>query len=144
MSQLELGLIGNCNISALVDSMGRIVWGCFPRFDGDPVFCSLLNEDAKGVDKGVFAIEIQDYLRSEHRYLHNTAILVTTLYDRSGGAVEITDFAPRFRQYGRMFYPAMIIRRVRPLAGSPIIHIQLRPTYDYGSGNPAHTFGSNH
>jgi len=144
MSQLELGLIGNCNISALIDSRGKIVWACFPRFDGDPVFCSLLNGNAEDVTKGVFAINVQDYARSEQCYIQNTAVLVTTLHDRSGGAVEITDFAPRFRQYGRMFYPMMIIRRIRPLSGSPIIRIHLRPTYDYGSGNPALTFGSNH
>ena len=40
---LELGLIGNGSITALVDARGRIVWGCFPQFDGDPAFCALLS-----------------------------------------------------------------------------------------------------
>ena len=31
-------------IGALVDRRGEIVWACFPRFDGDPLFCSLLRE----------------------------------------------------------------------------------------------------
>ena len=42
-SSLELGLIGNCRIAALVDQHARIVWGCVPAFDGDPVFCGLLS-----------------------------------------------------------------------------------------------------
>ncbi|MFX5808891.1 hypothetical protein ABTE39_19325, partial [Acinetobacter baumannii] len=42
-SSLELGVIGNCAFSALVDKMGRIVWCCLPRFDGDPVFNALLD-----------------------------------------------------------------------------------------------------
>ena len=32
MSNLELGIIGNCMYSALIDRKGRIVWCCLPRF----------------------------------------------------------------------------------------------------------------
>lgn len=142
MDNLELGLIGNCSISALVDPRARIVWSCMPRFDGDPVFCALLRNAQDG--RGAFAIEIQNFARSEQRYLRNTAILATTLYDQTGGAVEITDFAPRFSQFGRTFCPMMIVRRVRLLSGSPVIRIRLEPTHDYGARVPALTFGSNH
>lgn len=144
MNMLDLGLIGNCNISALVDAGGRIVWACLPRFDGDPVFCALLRDAHDLVPRGVFAIEVQNLARTEQCYLRNTAILVTTLYDQAGGAVEITDFAPRFSQYGRTFYPMMIVRRVRPVAGSPVVRIRLDPAYDNGEGAPTQTFGSNH
>jgi GH15 family glucan-1,4-alpha-glucosidase len=44
---LNLAVIGNCQISALIDTVGRIVWACLPRHDGDPVFCSLLGGDAR-------------------------------------------------------------------------------------------------
>ncbi|MCL5669476.1 MAG: glycoside hydrolase family 15 protein [Gammaproteobacteria bacterium] len=142
MDNLELGLIGNCSISALVDPQARIVWSCMPRFDADPVFCALLRNAQDG--RGAFAIELQNFARAEQRYLRNTAILVTTLYDQTGGAVEITDFAPRFSQYGRTFCPMMIVRRVRPLSGSPMIRIRLEPAHDYGAGVPALTFDSNH
>lgn len=37
-NSLDLGLIGNCRIGALVDERGEIVWSCMPRFDGDPLF----------------------------------------------------------------------------------------------------------
>ncbi len=143
MSTLELAVIGNCSFSALIDSQARIVWSCMPRFDADPVFCALLN-DHDGHEKGFFAIELADLQRSEQHYLDNSAVVVTRLYDKSGGAVEITDFAPRFRAYERVFRPITIVRQVRPVSGSPRIRIRLRPTYDYGAHRPDVTRGSNH
>ena len=53
MSKLDLAVIGNCSISALLDERARIVWCCLPRFDGDPVFCSLMNDHRDG-KKGFF------------------------------------------------------------------------------------------
>ncbi len=41
---MDLWPIGNCQVSALVDRAGRFVWGCTPRVDGDPAFCSLLDD----------------------------------------------------------------------------------------------------
>ena len=42
---LELGVVGNCEVAALVDEHASIVWGCLPALDGDPVFCALLDGD---------------------------------------------------------------------------------------------------
>ena len=42
---LDLAVIGNGRTAALVDPDARIVWWCFPRFDGDPIFCRLLSGD---------------------------------------------------------------------------------------------------
>lgn len=47
-STLDLALIGNCQVGALIDPAAEIVWCCVPRFDGDPVFCSLLQEHELG------------------------------------------------------------------------------------------------
>lgn len=141
MKNLDLALIGNCTVGALVDEHANITWGCFPRFDGDPVFCSLLRDTD---DYGFFAIELADCERSEQHYLKNTAVLVTRLHDRHGGSVEITDFAPRFGQYGRMFRPMMLVRRVKRLSGSPRLTVRLRPAQADGSSRPETTWGSNH
>ncbi len=142
MTDLDLGVVGNSAVSALIDSRGRIVWCCVPRFDGDPVFCALLGGGTDG--SGVFAVEIDNFSRAEQRYLRNTAILVTTLFDAQGSAVEITDFAPRFKQYGRSFRPLSLVRRLRPAAGAPRIAIRLRPAHSWGAGRPERTRGSNH
>jgi GH15 family glucan-1,4-alpha-glucosidase len=141
MHNLDLALIGNCTIGALVDARATITWGCFPRFDGDPVFCALLKDSD---DYGFFAVELADCERTEQYYLENTAILVTRLYDCHGGGLEVTDFAPRFGQYGRMFRPMMLVRRIRRLSGSPRLTLRLRPACDNGASRPTATWGSNH
>jgi len=51
---LRAGVVGNSRIGALVDERGAVSWMCVPRFDGDPVFCSLLDDDS---GDGRFAIE---------------------------------------------------------------------------------------
>jgi GH15 family glucan-1,4-alpha-glucosidase len=144
MNTLDLGLIGNCSIGALVDPRGEIAWCCLPRFDGDAVFCSLLRERGGEDDFGYFVVELDDFVRSEQEYLPNTPILATRLFDGQGGGVEITDFAPRFRQYGRMFCPMSLVRRVRRLSGNPRIRVRLRPAFGYGAQRPQTTCGSNH
>ena len=144
MSSLELAVIGNCSYSALIDRRGRIVWSCMPRVDGDPVFCSLLDGEVDGDGFGFFDFEIDDLARSEQYYLHNTAVLVTTLYDSHGSAVEITDFAPRFKQHGRFYRPIMIVRQLRPVIGNPRVRVRVRPAVDYSHRRPEITHGSNH
>lgn len=141
MRNLDLALIGNSTISALIDARGSIVWSCFPRFDGDPVFCALLrNTD----DIGICAIDLADCEKIEQHYLENTAILVTRCYDQHGGTVEITDFAPRFGQYGRVFRPMLLVRRIRRLSGSPRLTLRMRPASNNGATRPEITWGSNH
>jgi GH15 family glucan-1,4-alpha-glucosidase len=144
MSNLNLGLIGNCQISALIDNRATVVWSCLPQLDADPAFCRLLRKDDETGLPGYFEIEITDYLRSEQAYIANTAILVTTLYDSNGGAVQITDFAPRYEDFGRIFTPMMLLRRIEPLRGAPRIRIRLKPARDYGARGCEFTHGSNH
>src|SRR3972149_854372 len=129
-SSLDLALIGNCQIGALIDPQGELVWCCLPRFDGDPVFCSLLQEHAPGAGHGYCAVERVDQASAEQSYLPNSAVLVTRLTDARGGVVELTDFAPRFRQYGRMFMPMMLVRHVRRVEGTPRVVVRSRPAVD--------------
>ena len=143
-ANLDLAVIGNCSYSALVDRQGRIVWSCLPRFDGDPVFCELLGGAGEGAEFGFFDFVIDDFARAEQYYLHNSAILVTTLYDSHGSAIEITDFAPRFKQLGRVYRPVMIVRQIRPVIGNPRVKVRQRPAVDYGARRPETTHGSNH
>ncbi|QGZ34964.1 glycoside hydrolase family 15 protein [Stappia indica] len=142
-ASLDLALIGNCSIAALVDRMARVVWLCLPRFDGDPVFHGLLGTCSDERD-GLFAIELENAVRSEQSYQENTAVVVTRIFDDAGNAIEITDFAPRFQTKGRMFRPTALVRRVRPLSGHPRIRVRCRPRFDYGARTPEVTYGSNH
>jgi len=144
LTNLNLGLIGNCQVAALVNERGTIVWSCMPQFDSDPIFCNLLRAGGEQHLPGSFGIELIDYSHSEQKYLTNTAILSTTLYDRHGGAVRITDLAPRFEYLGRRYTPVMLLRRLEPVAGSPRIRIALRPARNYGAEACRFTRGSNH
>jgi GH15 family glucan-1,4-alpha-glucosidase len=143
MSTLELGIIGNCSFAALVDRQARIVWCCLPRFDGDPVFHALLGAPKEADGSGVFSIDIEGLKSTEQAYVPNTALLRTVLHGEHG-SVEIKDFAPRFSWRGRSFRPQTLVRRLKPISGSPRIAIRVRPRFDYGATAPALTTGSNH
>ncbi len=143
-TNLDLGVIGNCQISVLIAPCGKYVWACLPRPDGDPVFCSLLRNDAEDQATGFFSVELQELAHCEQHYLPNTAILQTTLTNKQGARIRITDFCPRFRQYGRNFRPMMMVRMVQPLDGQVLVRVRLRPRSNYGTEQPARRIGSNH
>ncbi|WP_394727075.1 glycoside hydrolase family 15 protein [Altererythrobacter sp. GH1-8] len=139
---LELWPIGNCQVSGLIDSTGGLVWGCVPRVDGDPVFCTLLNGDNR--DVGVWRFELEGQVSASQEYIRNTPILVTRLEAEDGSIAEVLDFAPRFEGKGRMYRPVAFGRIVRPIAGNPRIKVVLRPMKNYGAGLAETTNGTNH
>ncbi|HUD25186.1 MAG TPA: glycoside hydrolase family 15 protein [Burkholderiaceae bacterium] len=143
-ASLQLAMIGNCAISALIDTRARIVWCCMPRFDGDPVFCALLDSAGGSVLDGTLSVELEGSCRSEQSYDAGTAIVRTRMFDAQGQGIEVVDFAPRFLQRDRFFRPAQLVRRIRPLAGHPRVRLIARPRSDWGANDPARTRGSNH
>jgi GH15 family glucan-1,4-alpha-glucosidase len=140
---IDLGVIGNCSFAALIDREAKIVWCCIPRFDGDPVFHALLGAPAGYEGSGVYAIEVEDFVRSEQAYVQNTPILETILHGKNG-SIKVQDFAPRFWWRDRAFFPQMLVRRLTPLSGSPRVRVCVRPRFDYGATTPTYTSGSHH
>lgn len=114
MNNLNVAVIGNCQIAALIGDDAGIVWYCVPRLDGDPVFSALLSGEDRP-ETGIFTVEIQDRASGEQRYLRNSAIVETVLRDSHGGALKVTDFAPRFVHFGRKFRPVAIMRIIEPV-----------------------------
>lgn len=147
---LELGIIGNAALAALIDRDATLCWMCAPRMDGDPVFCSLLQPqpDQPATDtaagEGSWCIRLADQTHSHQSYQRNTAILETILTDAAGNQARVTDFAPRFWQDGRMFRGFTLIRLVEPISGSPRLCVDLRPRHDYGAFPAGITRGTNH
>lgn len=141
-TSLDLAVIGNSNLAALVDRLGTIVWACWPRIDGDPVFCSLV--DGNDPKAGFFSIGFDEKATAVQAYVRNTAIVRTVVTASSGASFAITDFAPRFRQHGRTFRPSMIVRRIEPIAGLCRIRIRVRPRMGYGTQLAMPIAGSNH
>ena len=138
---LDLAVIGNGRTAALVDPSSRIVWWCYPRFDGDPIFCRLVSGHE---EKGFSDVVLDDMTEFSSEYVRNTAIVTTVLTDSHGGKVRITDFVPRFRQYERVFRPPQLYRIIEPIAGLPRITVRMRPTCEYGKPLPQRALGSNH
>ncbi|KGB58385.1 putative glycoside hydrolase [Sphingopyxis sp. LC363] len=142
VSDLSLWPIGNCQVSALVDSAAGLVWGCVPRVDGDPVFCALMNGERQ--DEGVWRFALEGQVRATPRYSRNTPILVTRLEAADGSAVDIIDFCPRAERSGRMYRPVAYTRIVRPVAGSPRVRMNLSPMRGHGAETAPTTRGTNH
>src|SRR5580692_11029109 len=87
---LNLAVIGNCQIAALIDATGSIVWACLPRLDGDPVFSALLNP-VGDPERGAFAISMEGAAHVRQRYVRNSAV-VETIYEGHDATVRLTDF----------------------------------------------------
>lgn len=134
----HLGIIGNCQCSALIDRRGAVVWSCLPRFDAAPVFGSILDPDG-----GQWLIGAADGSEGVMRYHGNTNVLETT-FETPAGSFMLRDFAPRFEQHGRMFRPPMLIRQLVPISGTPRIVANCRPVLGWSKRRPAESAGSHH
>src|SRR5688572_24989556 len=96
MSQLDYGLIGNCQVSALVNKQGAVVWCCMPRFDSPSMFASLLDTEKAGFWSFEPAEGDSQQWETRQNYVRNTNVLVTTFVGSKGDQFEIVDFMPRF------------------------------------------------
>ncbi|MFH1077101.1 MAG: glycoside hydrolase family 15 protein [Pseudomonadota bacterium] len=135
----NLGLIGNCQFSALVERTGSIVWCCLPRFDSEPLFSTLLDANLGGE----FLIGHADGSLGIQRYIDNTNVL-ETIFKTPDGGVRLIDFAPRFNQYDRIFRPTQLIRIVEPIGGTPRIRVKCKPLLGWSKKEPDRIFGSHH
>jgi GH15 family glucan-1,4-alpha-glucosidase len=138
MNLETLGLIGNCQYSALISNEGKVVWCCLPRFDSEPVFGRLLDEDG-----GTFSVGTPDGSPGVQRYLPNTNVLETR-FTTSEGSFRVLDFAPRFAQYDRFFRPTQLHRVIEPLDGMPRVAVRCEPRLGWSKERPAAVPGSNH
>lgn len=141
MSNLDYGVIGNCQIVALVDKEASIDWLCIPRFDSPSIFAKILDKE-KG---GHFSIRpaTSNYKSYQH-YIPNTNILVTEFDCGDEGKFEVIDFIPRFRLYERYFKPIAIYRKIKSIQGSPRIIIDCNPKFNYALDEAKIKIGSNH
>jgi GH15 family glucan-1,4-alpha-glucosidase len=127
----DLGLVGNCQFSALIDRSGSVVWCCLPRFDSDPVFSTLLDHDRGGT----FSIGPASGAIGEQRYLENTNVLETRFVDGTG-SFRVIDFAPRFMVRDKAFRPTQLVRIVEPLEGAPRVRVRCAPKLGWSKADP--------
>ena len=136
----DYGLVGNCQVSALISRMGSVDWLCLPRPDSPPVFGGLLDADG-----GRFEIEPEGKVaRTEQRYIDNTNVLQTNITLDDGSEYSITDFCPRFLLYGRMHRPNALFRILERKKGSPAVRVGFRPVDGWTKALPKMTQGNSH
>jgi GH15 family glucan-1,4-alpha-glucosidase len=122
----DLGVIGDGTTSALVGLDGSIAWLCLPRFDSEPLFCSLLDH-ARG---GCFSVAPEEVVEARQRYEPDTAVLVTELRSPTGvvavtdalalrPGADLSDDAPAGRRE--------LIRSAVVLDGSVALRVELEP-----------------
>jgi hypothetical protein len=67
----DMGLVGDGTTAALVGLDGSIPWLCLPRFDSEPLFCSLLDQS---IGRHVVEGQIDSLCRS-HKHLTDLVLL---------------------------------------------------------------------
>jgi GH15 family glucan-1,4-alpha-glucosidase len=117
----DYALIGDCETAALVGRNGSIDWMCWPRFDSQACFASLLGKPSNGY----WRICPIHRAHVKRRYLPHSLILETTFRTDEGQATLI-DFMPMRDKFPRL------IRIVRGNLGTVRMRMDLRLRFDYG------------
>jgi GH15 family glucan-1,4-alpha-glucosidase len=122
----DYGLIGDCETAALVGRDGSIDWLCWPAFDSDACFASLLGTHRHGR----WLIEpAEEVTGSSRRYWDNTLILETR-FETANGVVALIDFMPPRGN------ASDVVRLVRGVAGKVKLQMQLVIRFGFGADIP--------
>jgi GH15 family glucan-1,4-alpha-glucosidase len=122
----DYGLIGDCQTAALVGRDGSIDWLCWPAFDSDACFASLLGTHRHGR----WLIEPAERVtKSYRRYWDNTLILETR-FETANGVVALIDFMPP------RGVASDVVRLVRGVAGKVKLQMQLVIRFGFGVDIP--------
>jgi GH15 family glucan-1,4-alpha-glucosidase len=122
----DYGLIGDCATAALVGRNGSIDWLCWPAFDSDACFASLLGTREHGRWQIAPAEEIT---KTSRRYWDNTLILETR-FETPDGAVAVIDFMPP------RGHASDVVRLVRGITGRVKLRMELIIRFGFGTGIP--------
>ena len=127
---LNYGIIGNCQSSALIYKDSSIDWCCLPRFDSPSIFGKIIDNKIGGF----FKIEPIGNYNVKQEYFKNTSILKTT-FNNGFDKFEVIDYMPRYQLKKNNYYsPPEISRIVRLINGNPQIKIIYDPKLDYSLG----------
>lgn len=121
----EHGVVLNNRTAALVSKYGEIDFACFPNFDSQMIFFSLLDRHRGGY----FRIRpVRNNLESRQHYEPDTNILFTTFYNNKKGKVlSIMDFLPMSTE--NYVYFSEIHRRIEAYSDVNL-EIQFAPFLD--------------
>lgn len=122
----DYGMIGDLRTAALISATGRLAWLCWPDFDSQACFASLLGDETNGS----WTLAPKASKRLVRRYLPGTLVLETTHIQSTDARVAVTDFMPIGTQH------SSVVRIVRGVAGCSRIQTCFAPRFDYGNAQP--------
>ncbi len=123
-------LLSDRHSAALVTRDGSIDWLCFPRFDSESVFASILDDDA-----GHWSIRPTAPSTSTRAYVDGSMVLQTTFHTEEGtlellDALELGNSTDPHRLGENA--PHSLLRGVRCTAGRVTVEMICRPRPEYG------------
>jgi GH15 family glucan-1,4-alpha-glucosidase len=122
----DYAMVGDTRSAALVSRSGAIDWMCIPRFDADPLFGRLVDED----NGGSFSISLDATKEVRRSYLEGSAVLRTNFTTSSGSARLIEGMVANVR--GALLPQTLLVRRVECLSGA----VRTRVGFDPRLGLP--------
>jgi GH15 family glucan-1,4-alpha-glucosidase len=117
----DYAMIGDLRTAALVGCDGSVDWLCWPRFDSEACFASLLGRPEHG--RWLIAPK-SDTAIVKRRYRHNTLILETR-FETNEGAATLIDFMPP--------QSSRLVRIVKGEKGRVVFHNELILRFSYGA-----------
>jgi GH15 family glucan-1,4-alpha-glucosidase len=122
----DYGLIGDCETAALVGRDGSIDWLCWPAFDSDACFASLL-----GTRKhGRWLIAPADPVTNISRRYRDNTLILETRFETESGTVALIDFMPPRGN------ASDVVRLVRGVSGRVSLRMELIIRFGFGTDIP--------
>ena len=116
---LNYGIIGNCQSSALIYKDSSIDWCCLPKFDSPSIFAKIIDNSIGGF----FKVETEGSFNVSQEYFKNTCILKTS-FNNGFDEFYIIDYMPRYQNKKKSYYsPPEITRIIKHIKGNPKIRI---------------------
>lgn len=122
----KYGIIGDLSTAALISASGNLAWLCWPDFDSQACFASLLGTEAHGR----WLLAPKPVRRHSRRYLPRSMVLETTYRQKPGCVATVTDFMPVRDKH------SCVVRTVRGLKGNLRMQTHFAPRFDYGTAQP--------
>src|SRR5512140_3687669 len=118
----DYALIGDCQTAALVGRDGSIDWLCWPRFDSDACFASLLGTR----QNGRWRLAPADETTRVTRHYRDETLILETQFETAAGAITLVDFMPLRGNHSH------IVRLVQGKRGKVRMTMDLTIRFDYG------------
>lgn len=119
----EYALIGDLQTAALLSRKGSLRWLCWPDFDSEACFASLLGDE----ENGIWELACSPARENSRRYLPGTMVLETTHRSFLGATAVVHEFMPIRDGH------SCVVRRVKGQKGCVRMHTRFAPRFDYGS-----------